>query len=167
MALLLGIRVLCKAGCKVVFGDEKRQVTYNKSVILTGYKPCNPPISLLLKAINAGFLNGAQHLNAQMVRKYLMPSLATSKGHMKRPYKGLWSTTPKIKPTLATQPLPAPLPRPIVPAHYHNMPGLIPNDYSKNSPNNHSFHTVEGAPIANVFCFGAFADKVIGVVYNN
>ena len=47
------------------------------------------------------------------------------------------------------------------------MPGLIPYNYSNNSPNHHSFHTVEGAPIANVFCFGAFADKVTGVVYND
>ena len=47
------------------------------------------------------------------------------------------------------------------------MTGLIPDDYSNNSPNHHSFHTVEGAPIANVFCFGAFTDKVTGVVYND
>ena len=47
------------------------------------------------------------------------------------------------------------------------MSGLIPNNYSDNSPNHHSFHTIEGAPIANVFCFGAFADKVTGVVYND
>jgi hypothetical protein len=70
---------------------------------------CNPPISLLLKAINAGFLKGASHLTAKTLQNYLMPSPATLKGHMKQPRKGLWSTTPKIKPT----PDPAPLPRPI------------------------------------------------------
>jgi hypothetical protein len=81
-----------------------------------------------------------------------MPSPATSKGHMKRPRKGLQSTTPKIKPTPATAPSPAPLPRPIpiVQARYHDMPGLVPEDYRNDSPHHHSFHTVEGAPIANV-----------------
>jgi hypothetical protein len=38
MASLLGIRVLCKAGCKVIFNDEKCQVILNNKVILTGYK---------------------------------------------------------------------------------------------------------------------------------
>ena len=46
---------------------------------------CNPPISSLLKAINAGFLKGALHLIAKTVQKYLMPSPATLKGHMKQP----------------------------------------------------------------------------------
>ena len=128
---------------------------------------CNPPISLLLKAINAGSLKGALHLTAPTVQKYLMPSPATSNEPMKQPYKGLWSTTPKTKNIPATAPLPAPLPWPIVPARYHNMPGLIPEDYSEYSPNHHSFHTVEGALIANVFCFGAFADKVTGVILKN
>ena len=44
---------------------------------------CNPPIYSLLKEINAGFLKGAPHLTAETVHKYLMPSPATSKGHMK------------------------------------------------------------------------------------
>ena len=88
---------------------------------------------------------------------------------MKQPSKGLQSATPKIKPTHDTAPFLAPLPQPIpiVPAHYHDMPGLIPNNYSNDSLNHHSFHTVEGAPITNVFCFGAFADNVRGVVYND
>jgi hypothetical protein len=163
MASLLGIRVLCKAGCKVIFDDEKCRVNFKGATILTGYKDptsdlwtlpilngeerlwttpgsdlvaskptpsqpgpckghapqpplepmpalelfsyhrttkanavkfmhqslCNPPITSLLKAINTGFLQGAPHLNAKSVRKYLMPSPATSKGHMKRPRKGL------------------------------------------------------------------------------
>ena len=38
MASLLGIRVLCKAGCKVVFTDAMCQVIYKGKVILTGYK---------------------------------------------------------------------------------------------------------------------------------
>ena len=67
---------------------------------------CNPPISSLLRAINAGFLKGAPHLTAKTVQKCLMPSPATSKGHIEQPCIDLRSTTPKIKPTPATAPFP-------------------------------------------------------------
>ncbi len=98
-----------------------------------------------------------------------MPSPATSKGHMRQPCKGLRSTAPRIKPTPATAPSPALLPRPIPiePACYQDMPGLITDNYSNDSSHHHSFHTIKGAPIANVFCFGAFAEKVTGVVYKD
>jgi hypothetical protein len=33
MASLLGIRVLCKAGCKVIFNDKKFQIIINDKVI--------------------------------------------------------------------------------------------------------------------------------------
>jgi hypothetical protein len=36
--LLFGIKVLCKAGCKVLFDNNKCQVIYDSKVILTGYK---------------------------------------------------------------------------------------------------------------------------------
>jgi hypothetical protein len=68
---------------------------------------CNPPILLLIKAINAGFLKGALHLSAKTVTRYLSPSPASSKGHMKCPCKGLQSMTPNH--TQPTQPV---LPRP-------------------------------------------------------
>jgi hypothetical protein len=37
-ASLFGIRVLCKAGCMIVFDDNKCQVINNGKIILTGYK---------------------------------------------------------------------------------------------------------------------------------
>jgi hypothetical protein len=37
-ASLFGVRVLCKAGCQVLFDDDKCQVIFNGTVILTGYK---------------------------------------------------------------------------------------------------------------------------------
>ncbi len=37
-ASLIGIRSLCKAGCKVVFDNDKCEVMYNDNIILTGYK---------------------------------------------------------------------------------------------------------------------------------
>ena len=191
MASLFGIRVLCNAGCTVIFDAEKCVVKYNTKVILRGYKDpstdlwtlpltpaqvwttpgtpvrvphvelqaapstscvsleaslmmydppiaaalsrpgpcigraphmyiagfsyarttkanavkfahqgiCNPPISSLLKAIKANFLKGAPNLDIFTVRKYLMASPATSKGHMKRPRKGLRSTTKRTPQT--------------------------------------------------------------------
>ena len=38
VASLIGIRPLCKAGCKVLFDNEKYEVIFNNKVILTGYK---------------------------------------------------------------------------------------------------------------------------------
>jgi hypothetical protein len=38
VALLIGIRPLCKAGCKVVLNNEKCEVIFNNKVILTGHK---------------------------------------------------------------------------------------------------------------------------------
>jgi hypothetical protein len=40
VASLVGIRPLCKAGCKVIFDDEKCEVIYNDDVILHGFKTC-------------------------------------------------------------------------------------------------------------------------------
>ncbi len=120
--------------------------------------PCNPPITSLLNAINAGFLRGAPHLNAKSVQKYLTPSPATLKGHMKRPCKGLRITT--IKPT------PPSLPRP--PSNNHPfMLGLIPDNSdedNKDKPRPAFINDINDESIANVFCVGAFADKN---VYND
>jgi hypothetical protein len=38
IASLFGIRVLCKAGCKVVFDDNKCNVYFKDNIILRGYK---------------------------------------------------------------------------------------------------------------------------------
>jgi hypothetical protein len=46
---------------------------------------CSPRISTLLKAIQCGFLKGGPNLSAKGVVKYLNPSPASAKGHMKHP----------------------------------------------------------------------------------
>jgi hypothetical protein len=121
----------------------------------------NPNISSLLKAFRQGFLNGCPNMSKKLILKYLNASLATAKGHMKRPRHGILSTTPKRKNSLGDQTpnivlelmIPALLPmQPMV--HDPNMPNLI-GDKGDNET------------IANVFCFGAFAEKHSGVVYNN
>ncbi len=38
MAFLIGIRILCKVGCKVTFDDKKCEVVYKDNIILRGYK---------------------------------------------------------------------------------------------------------------------------------
>ncbi len=168
VALLLGIRILCKAGCIVVFTKTACYIMYGGKVFLTGYKDpstdlwvlpitpdailrqgqlrtfpgsnfvkqakestqtqaspcmacapqptlpiantptweelatfmhsvrtqayavkcahqplCNPKISSLMKALRKGFLQGCPNLNGKIVAKYLNPSPATAKGHMK------------------------------------------------------------------------------------
>ncbi len=54
----------------------------------------NPKISSILKALKQGFLEGCPNMTIPLVKKYLNASPATSKGHMKRPKKGIRSTTP-------------------------------------------------------------------------
>ncbi len=58
---------------------------------------CNPKISTMLKAVRKGFLDGCPNINAKLILKYLNPSPATAKGHMKRPRHGIKSTTPMLK----------------------------------------------------------------------
>jgi hypothetical protein len=61
----------------------------------------NPQISTLLKAVRNGFLNGCPNISEKLVLKYLNPSPATAKGHMKWPHHGIQSTTPtSVQPLL-------------------------------------------------------------------
>jgi hypothetical protein len=89
-----------------------------------------------------------------------MPSSTTSKGHMKRPRKGLQSTTVKPKPTahLSTPPI-APLP-----INHPPMPCLIinNNNNSVTSSNGPTLITdVDNESIANIFCFPLKTKKVL------
>ncbi len=55
----------------------------------------NPKISTLLKAMCKGFLKGFPHISETLTLKYLNPSPATAKRHMKHPWHGIRSTWPK------------------------------------------------------------------------
>jgi hypothetical protein len=61
----------------------------------------NPPITSLIKAINAGFLKSALYFDMHSVQKYCFASPATSKRQMKQLRKGIQSTC-TTKPTAAT-----------------------------------------------------------------
>ena len=50
------------------------------------------------------------------------------------------------------------------------MPGLIQQDVHDNLPDHphpNRIDKIEDESIASIFCFGAFADKVSGVIYND
>ncbi len=93
-----------------------------------------------------------------------MPCPAMLKGQMKWPRKGLQSTTPEM----ARPSFPRP---PCAPSIHHPvMPGLIADDNNKddnNKPRPAYIDDIDNESIANMFCFGAFANKNTGVVYND
>ncbi len=65
------------------------------AVRFTHQSLCSPRISTLLKAVQKGFLKGCPNMTTMLILKYLNPSPATSKGHMKQPRHGIRSTRPK------------------------------------------------------------------------
>ncbi len=127
---------------------------------------CNPKISTLLKPVCKGFLKGCPNMTEKLILKYLNASPATVKDHMKHPCHGIWSI--QQKPYTRTHVLPiatalmAPLVLPLVdtvpvypcPAY---RAWLEPNLIAMDDDN----------LIANIFCFGAFADKNCSIVYHN
>lgn len=76
---------------------------------------CNPKISMMLKAVRKGFLRGCPNLSEKFILKYLNPSPATAKGHMKRPRHGIRSTR-------RTPPMTVAPPLPIIPPHMEIPP---------------------------------------------
>ena len=70
---------------------------------------CYPKISSLLKVLQKSFLKGCPIINEELITKYLNPSPATAKGHMKRPKKGIRST--QLKQVAKTSEAPAPVPQ--------------------------------------------------------
>ena len=124
----------------------------------------NPKLSTLTKALRKGFLKGCPNLNETLVTKYLNLSPATAKGHMKQPKKGIRSTT--LRPKQG--------PAPIQPPGMQLAPSIIPHLPNFQQYPDPAYNTTYGPntimddeSIANVFCFGAFADKVRGVIYND
>jgi hypothetical protein len=118
---------------------------------------CNPKISTLLKAVRKGFLRGCPNLSETLILKYLNPSPATAKGHMKRPRHGIRSTSRNTSPTTIGPPLL------LVPP-----PGVFTLQNVDHGVGTHHHVIVDDdESIANVFCYGAFADKRSGIVYND
>jgi hypothetical protein len=101
-------------------------------------------------------------MSEKLIFKYLNPSPATAKGHMRHPRHGICSTRPKpptahiVVPVPIIPPVLSPMNDPIIPDEYFpTIPGpAIINDNTNKS-------------IVNIFCFGAFANRQSGVVYND
>jgi hypothetical protein len=130
---------------------------------------CNPKISTLLKAVQKGFLKGCPNMTQTLILKYLNASLATTKGHMKRPQHGIRSTRPKAitdgrQDSLPTGPV-AQIAPPVLPLFdaIPNYPG--PGLAAQQGPTIIFDNDKEST--ANIFCFGAFADRNSGIVYHD
>jgi hypothetical protein len=158
-----------------VAGEVVNMATFTHSVKtrankvkLTHQSLCNPKILTLLKAVRKGFLKGCPNLTKKLILKYLNPSPATAKGHMKRPKHGIKSTHPKPPkesgitkiPVISYPPQVEQMEVPEVlieeqlrPVNATNLPNQIGDDGDES--------------IANVFCFGAFADKNSDIVYHD
>jgi hypothetical protein len=129
---------------------------------------CNPKISTLLRATQQGFLKGCPYISKKMILKYLNPSPATAKGHMKRPRHGIRSTTPKARNT--PTPIVPVITFPAIPESVHSKETSVHNEPMPNNGAN-KLHLIisedKEESIANVFVFGAFADKNNEIVYHN
>ncbi len=129
---------------------------------------CNPKISTILKAKQQGFLKGCPYIREKLILNYLNPSPATAKGHMKRPRHGIRSTTPKARNT--PTPIVPVITFPAVPESVHSKET---SEHNKTMPNigANKPHLImskdKEESIANVFVFGAFADKNNGIVYHD
>mgnify|MGYP006204437665 FL=1 len=118
---------------------------------------CNPKISSLLKAIQKGFLDGCPNVNVKLILKYLNPSPATAKGHMKRPRHGIKSTTPRIQ--TARQQSTVPM-QPVLSGSDNSEQTSVIFSERSSSQHNTQHPTLivddsEGS-IANVFVFGTW-----------
>ncbi len=225
---LIGICPQCKAGCKVVFDNDKCDMMYNDKIILTGYKDsitdlwtlpihtkvcttpgstvqprpgpclgrtpnpssvasdthpglsfaafmysvctwanavkfahqflCNPKISTLLKAVRRGLLKGSPNMTEKLILKYLNPSPATAKGHMKCPYHEIWSTEPKLPMSNQVFPFPGAPMVPLVIPQLDAVPVFPGPAYeARLEPNLIAMD--DDKLITNNFCIGAFAKK--------
>jgi hypothetical protein len=129
---------------------------------------CNPKISTLLKATRRGFLKGCPYIIEKLIFKYLDPSPATAKGHMKRPRHGIPSTTPKTRNTLT--PIVPVITFPAVPESVHSKETSVHNKPMPNNCSNKPHLIIsedKEESKANLFVFGAFADKNNGIVCHN
>ena len=137
---------------------------------------CSPKISTLPKAVHRRFLRGCPNMTEPLILKYLNPSAATAKGHMKRPCHDICSTCTRTlvkdhDTQVQVAPVPVILPFNNAPPVYH-VPVILPfaNDPPVYQPlplDSNIIADNDDQSIANIFCFGAFADKQSGIVYHD
>ena len=113
----------------------------------------NAPIHTILHAIDNKQMEGIPFMKADLIRKYLAKSPATSKGRMRRPRQGIRSTRPKPNKNKAKESKPDKASK-IHPNAIRTSAHLIPDDEQLDGANN-------------VFCFAALADKRDGTLYTD
>ena len=113
----------------------------------------NPPIPTLIKAINNRQLEGIPFMKADLIRKYLAPSPATSKGQMKLLRTGIRSTR-------KNQPLETTSEGDMKSTNDVNIPAVSPNVHLIPLETEHF-------DLCHVFCYAALADKHKGTMYTD
>jgi hypothetical protein len=146
--------------------------TKANSICFAHQSLCSPRISTLLKAIKRGYLKRCPNVTAHGVNKYLNPSPATAKGHMKRPRQGVCSTS-QVPPV----PFPSVVWSRIVPDELHPIAHThvhVMDNNDKDSEDNIPIHVPHINIIGsdddsngNVFVFVAFANKRNGTLYSD
>jgi hypothetical protein len=129
---------------------------------------CNPKISTLLKATKRGFLKGCPYISVKLINKYLNPSPAMAKGHMKCPHHGIQSNTPKARTAPAIHvPVSTFPPAPVVSIHSNKSSIYLARRPIEGPSEPHLIISEDDEEsIANIFAFDAFADKNNGIVYH-
>jgi hypothetical protein len=103
-----------------------------------------------------------------LVLKYLNPSTATAKGHMKRPRQGIRSTRPKVRHHVPNTQIPVPIIEAVpIFVQPHILDPPYPGPAYGACVGLHVVDDDDDESIANIFCFGVFADKNSGIVYHN
>ena len=114
----------------------------------------SPPMQTLLDAIANDQLKGIPFMKQDIIRKYLAPSPATSKGRMKRPRAGIRSTRKTYIDQNKTW---------RQRGKENNNPAIHPNA-ARTAP---TYIPSDEPQVNNVFCFAALADKQRGTMYTD
>ena len=80
VALLIGIHVLCNAGCVVIFTDKVCSVMYGRNVILQGYK--DPSTDLWILPITPNEVHRQGKLQTSPGSDYVAHATKSTQSHM-------------------------------------------------------------------------------------
>jgi hypothetical protein len=82
VASLIGMRPLCKAGCKIIFDDKKCEVVFKEKVILRGFKDASTDL-WTLPIPTKGMQTTPGHVTKGT--KYILPQPGPCEGHAPHP----------------------------------------------------------------------------------
>ena len=131
--------------------------TTSKAKLIQFLHQCafSPPPSTWINAINNKHFSSWRGLTADAIRKYLPPSTATAKGHIKKTQASVRSTRPK-QPTIT---LLAPPNMTIPPkAKIKHVPAPLTEDH---------FPAHEINDVNHIFCWATLADQINGTTYTD